>query len=100
MDMKFPRYRPASLSWRSQMAAFLNDADPLPHKRGRFEGMGQSLHALIPSPLILIAGGQLLCGSAEQAETQKHDYSREANDDAASIWIGRPMFIEGADILS
>ena len=74
--MKFPRYRLASLSWRSQMAAFFNDADPLPHNRGRFEGMGQSLHALIPSPLILKAGRQLLCGSAEQAETQKYGYSR------------------------
>jgi hypothetical protein len=31
---------------------------------------------------------------------QKHDYGREAHDDAAPIRIGRPMFIEGADISS
>jgi hypothetical protein len=98
MDMKFPRYRPASLSWSSQMAAFFNDTDPLPHKRGRFAGMGPCMHSS-PPLLILIADGQLLCENAEQAETQKHGYSREAPDEAASIRIGRRMFIEGADIL-
>ena len=51
------------------MAAFFNDADPLPHKRGRFEGMGQSLHAPIPSPSTSQQAGNHYAEVPNKAET-------------------------------
>jgi hypothetical protein len=69
MDMKFPQDCPASLNWRSQMAAFFNDAARFPANSGRFEGMGQSLHAPIPSPSTSQQAGNYYAEVPNKAET-------------------------------